>query len=347
MGVPFTRLASQVLDAQNLKLHDQLKRKDGVIAVLGARERITMVEGGGTNFSERLLYGQNTNIGFRGKNAEIPTADDEGLTRALVPQKTISGSIVINRVELSQVQGRWALGNLFSDKKKQANTSWVQVWADTLRQAIPGANDPYTLLPSGTSGTINGILSPAAYASQAGSTAGISRADNTWWRNGYTNTAIDISSEGGDALLFQLLYDPITYGAGLDEEPDFGLTNSKAFGDLGASASTKRRGSLTDQQITKLGFRNIMYYNAAIIRDSSTRFSGKIALLNTRSLAIKVLREAGMKAVDQDNALGSVPVVVDPFQQDINSLNKVSLMHVTAGLVPMSLREQGLADNVT
>jgi len=354
MAVPFTRLASQVLDHHETRLNNALKAANGVISVLGSRGRIQMVNGGGENFKERILFSGNTNIGFRGKNATIPTNDDEGITMASVPQRVIDGSIVINQVERDQARGPWAIGRLMQDKIDQFETSWVQKWAEVLLQATPGANDPFSLLPSGTSGTINGILSPVAPASAAGTTAGISRADNDWWRNQYTNTSIDLSTEAGDDSFYNLLYSQCIFGASRQDEPDFGLTSFAIFGNMGSGASAKRRGTLTDQGTSKLGFRNLVYYNATMIQEVSTRIASKVALLNTRDIRIAVLKPTGgsTKQVDQQNNLGSIPVAFrdvngSRFQRDINSLNDVAVGYIVAGLVPRLLRTHGLADNVS
>lgn len=352
MSVPFTRLASQVLDNYNLKLNNALKRFDGIIAVLGATGNIQYETGGGENFRERVLYGENTNISFQPKNQQITTVDDEGITMASVPQRVIAGSIVINQVERDQVAegSKWAIGNLMKDKMLQFESTWVRVHADKLRQAIPGANDPYTLLPSGTSGTINGILSPVIPASAAGTTAGISRADNDWWRNQYTNTSIDISTEAGRANLYNLLYQNCVFGAAIEEEPNFGVCSGAILGDLGAAIDTNRRADYEDNKLFKLGFRGIMFFNAMLIRDSSTRFANKIALINTRDLVIKCLRSQGgsynKEEVDNNNNLGSIPVNMGKFQRDIDSLNDVALAYSVCSLVPKLLKTHGLADNV-
>ena len=206
MAVPFTRLASQVLDHHELRLHNALKAANGVVAIFGQRGRIQVEDGGGENFNTRVLFAQNSNVGFRGKNAEIPTVDDEGVTMASTPQKVISGSMVVNQVERDQVKGKWAIGQLIEEKMLQFETTFVQKWAEVLLQATPGSSDPFSLLPSGTSGTINGILSPVAPASAAGTTAGISRADNSWWRNQYSNTSIDMSTEAGDDSFYDEVY---------------------------------------------------------------------------------------------------------------------------------------------
>lgn len=347
MGVPFSRFASQVLDNTNRKLNDALKEANGVIAVLGSRGRIKMVQGGGPNFVTRVLYGPNTNVEWRGKNAQIDTVDDEGITKASVPQRVLSGSMVINRVEKAQITGPWAIGNLLSDKQHQLETTYVQKWATSLLQDTPGAIEPYTLLPVATTGSVNGILQAAAGAAQAGTTAGIDRSANDWWRNTYFPTAIDISSEGGRASLYQDVYVPTVYGSSSQEQPDFGLTDSKTIGDLGAAADTNRRGNYQDQGTIKLGFENIVFFRAVLIRETSSQVANKVLFLNTRDLAIHVLREPGIEQFDQDNGLGSVPVVMDPFVKDIDSLNMVSLIHVVAGLVPSQLRTHALADNIT
>ncbi len=352
MAVPFTRLASQVLDNYNLKLNDALKRFDGIISVLGSNGAIQYETGGGENFRERILYGENSNISFQSKNQQIGTVDDDGITMASVPQRTISGSIVINQVERDQVAegSKWAIGNLMKDKMQQFMSTWVRVHATALRQAVPGANDPYTLLPSGTSGTINGILSPVAPAAAAGTTAGISRADNDWWRNQYTNQSIDISGEAGRALLYSLLYQNCVFGASLEDEPNFGVCSGAVLGDIGAAIDTNRRADYEDNKMFKLGFRGIMFFNAMLIRDSSTRFANKIALINTRDLVIKCLKSQGGKyrkdAADENNNLGTIPVNMSDFQRDIDSLNDVALAYSVCSLVPKQLRTHGLADNV-
>jgi len=349
MAVPFTRLASQVLDHHELLLHNALKIANGVIGIFGMRGRINVEDGGGQNFNTRILFGSNSNVGFRGKSAEIPTVDDEGITQAQTPQRVISGAIVINQVERDQVKGRWAIGRLLEEKMLQFQTTWVQQWATVLLQPTPGASDPFSLLPSATSGTINGILSPVVPDSAAGSTAGISRADNSWWRNQYTTTSIDLSTEAGDDSFYSLAYSPTIFGSSNRDEPDFALTSFPIFGDIGSGASAKRRGTLTDQAVSKLGFRNLVYYNATFIQEASTRLANKVALLNTRDLLIKVLRPSGgnLKFVDQNNNLGSIPVVMRPFQRDIRTLNDVAQGYIVAGLVPRLLRTHGLADNIT
>ena len=349
MAVPFTQFASSVLDNYDTRLHDSLKAANGVVAIMGMRGRIRVEVGGGPNFRGRVLYAGGSNGDFRGKNAEIPTNEPEGETMWSVPQRFYTTSMVINQIDRDQIRGKWALGNLLEDRMRQMETEYVQDVAAALLVAIPAANAPYSILPSGTSGEINGILSPVAPASAAGTTAGISRADNSWWRNQYTTTAIDMSAEAGDASLYQNAYAPCLFGAAKADAPDFGLTSFPIFGVIGADASSKRRGTLQEQGVSKLGFNNLVYYNATLIQEASTRIASKIAFLNTNYLGIKVLQPSGgrLRQMDQNNNLGSIPLVVREFQRDITTLNDVATGYITFALVAELLRVHGLADNVS
>ena len=167
MAVPFSRLQSEAIDSYGTKeAFDELCRYDGIVYWLGKAGAIQYETGGQPNFRERIMYGLNTNVGFRGKNAAIPQTDDDGFTLVSVPQALITGAIVYNQQELDMVRGNPAIAvGLIQDKTKQFKDTWVQTIAGALRQASPAATDPYTLL--GASGEGNCILLPTAPASQS------------------------------------------------------------------------------------------------------------------------------------------------------------------------------------
>lgn len=353
MAVPFTQDQSTFLDNYGTRLNNAIKRADGIIKVLFAKKAVEEETSGGTNFRERVMYNVNQNIAWRGATTQIPTLEDDAITMASVPQKVISGTIVLNKVRLDRAKknGEWAIGQLVEDCKMVAETGYVQAWADALRADAPGANDPYTLLPSSNANSANGILAPTAPASQTATTAGISRADNSWWRNQYTNTSIDISAESGRATLRGTLYSACSFGAGMQDEPDFGVTSSAILGDLSSAVDSNRRGSYEDKFLAQLGLRGIIFDNAVLIRDTATKFANRIALINTRDLKIKYLSADGMNKVekqtwDQENDLGGVPIQMGQWVEDIDSLNWVAKFYAVASLVPCQLRTHGLADNV-
>jgi len=361
-----SRLASEAIENYgSKKAFNNLKRQDGILAVFGIRGAIQFETGGREEFRERTMYGPNTNIDFRGKNVSVPNTDDDGFTIISVPQRVIDGTVIWNQIENDQIQGQWKLAeSLIKDKVRQFSTTYVNKVMGAIRAAVPTADGPYTILPSGTSGTVNGILVPASQAAQSGiTTAGIDRGETftdgdgttvRWWANQYSNTSMDLTTVAGQQSLFTLGYGPCGRSAAAGGYPDFGVTSLGGFGALSAFSTNLKRGSLQNDEIAKLGFSNIEFYKASIIFDTSSRWLNgtkhKMAFINTDSIVMKVLKGSGpqMEEVDEENGLKSLPVywkhkdLSDPY-----TLNWVNLGYTTLNLVPRSLQDHGLVDNIS
>src|SRR3990167_7823055 len=255
MAVPFNRIQSEAIDNYGTKeAFNGLAQFDGIIWWLGQKGMIRFETGGQPDFRERLMYGPNTTIAFRGHTGTITMIDDEGFTLISVPQKTISGAILYNQVEVDRVRGNSALAKgLIEDKTRQFSNTWPRIVASTLRQDTPGAEDPYTLL--GASGTANAILLPQAPASQTVTTGGIPRSEVAsmvsttirFWANQYSNTSMDLTGTAGRRSLNLLVYALCRRGNGMGWAPDFGLCGLVAFASLGAAADANRRGSLVGE----------------------------------------------------------------------------------------------------
>lgn len=357
------RLQSEAIDNYGTKqAYDNLARFNGVIWFLGQKGNIVFEEGGQPSFRERMLYGLNTNVGFRGKNAAVPQTDDEGFTLISVPQKVIDGSIVYNQIELDQVRGNSALAvSLVDDKTNQFADSWVQEIAAKLLQASPGDNDPYTLL--GASGEGDAICIPQAPASQTATTGGIARSETTtlttgevirFWANQYSNTSYDLTTTAGRRGLYLDVYSKCVRGNGKGWEPDFGLVADVVWASLEASGDANRR-YVVDEKTLNLGFENIRFHNAVLFIDRSSRMlngtAGKVLFLNSRALKLKVLMGSGgvtKDMLDQKNNLKSVPIFwKHKDMSEYNTLKRNWLGYCNLNLVPKSLQDHGLADNCT
>mgnify|MGYP001601675251 CR=1 FL=1 len=370
MPVPFSRLQSEALDSYGTKeAFDNLAKYDGIVAFLGNKGMIQFESGGQPNFRERTLHGYNTTIGHRSKNAPITQTDDEGFTLISVDQALIDGSIVYNQQELDQVQGEPSLApSLIRDKIVQFNTTWVQRIANGLRVAVPAATGPFSLLPSGTTGVVRGWLiarTPAQQVSDAATTAGILRSETAtldtgetvnWWANQYSTTSRDLTTVAGRAGLYGDIYAPATRGASREFEPDFGLCGSLILANLGAVADNNRRGvTSSDESMAKFGYDTIKFYNATLIRDASTRFvtsatRHSLALLNSRTIKLKVLKGAGgvtQEMLDERNNLKSLPIFwKHKNMSDFASLNYNWVGYLTYQFMFKSLQDNGLHDNL-
>lgn len=367
MAVPFNRLQSEVLDAYGSKeAYDNLARFDGVIWWLGQKGNIEYVTGGGPNFRERIMYGLNTNIDFRGKNTSIPQTDDDGFTMSSVPQVLIDGAIKYNQQELDQVRGNWALArDLVTDKTAQFHDTWCITIANKLRQPAPTAGlDPLTLLPN-SSNTANGILAPIAPASQTATTAGIPRSEVVtlpgsgavqvrWWANQYSNTSYDLTTAAGRRGLQLDVYSKCIRGNGQGWEPDFGLISDVVDASLSSGADQLRRYT-ADETVLKLGFDNIRFKKAVLFIDRGAELqngsAGKVAFLNSKALKLKVLEGSGgvtKEMLDEKNNLKALPIFwKHKNMSEFNTLNYNWVGYCTMNLVPKSLQDLGLADNCT
>lgn len=365
MAVSISRLQSEAIDNYGSKeAFNGLARYDGVVWFAGQAGIISQEVGGQPDFRERLMYGMNSTINFRGKNASIPRTDDEGFTLVSIPQKMISGRIIWNQQEEDQVRGNSALAlSLIKDKTKQFATSWPVRVAEKFRQASPGADDPMTLL--GASGEANCILLPTAPASQTVTTGGIPRSETVtvggetvrYWANQYSNTSYDLTTAAGRAGLLEDVYLPCVRGNGSGWAPDFGLVGTSAWASLSATGDTLRRGQLVNDKALSFGFKNIVFEEATLFMDKSSRFLGatagtaKIAFLNSKALKLKYLEGTGgvsKEMLDEGNNLKSLPIFWKvKGLDDFDTLAKTWIGYCTMNWVPLSLQDHGLADNCT
>lgn len=368
MPIPFNRLQSEAIDNYGTKdAFDGLASYEGVIWWLGKSGSIQFETGGQPSFRERLMYGPNTTIAFRGKAGTIPSTDDDGFTLIEVPMRTISGGIIYNQVEQDQVRGNSALAkSLIKDKTEQFASTWCLVVGGTLRQASPTANDPYTLL--GASGEGSAILIPQAPASQTATTGGIARSEvatitigsttftRRFWANQYSNTSYDLTTVAGRRGLYLDVFSKCVRGNGRGWKPDFGIIADVIEASLGAADDNLRRYG-PDEKTMSLGWDNIKFHGATLLvdRGADSRFlngsAGKVAFLNSKAIKLKVLQGTGgvtKDMVDERNNLSGLPLFWKHKEQsEFNTLRWNWIAYCTVGFVPLSLQDHGLADNCT
>lgn len=362
MALTFNSLQSQAIDNYGSKdAFNALAHFDGIIWYLGQKGNIVFETGGQPDFRERLMYGPNTTIAFRSAKGTIASTDDEGFTLISVPQKTISGMIIYYQIDVDRVRGNSALAkSLIEDKTRQFSNTWPQIVAGALRQATPGADDPYTLL--GAAGTAAAILLPTAPASQTVTTGGIPRSETVsingvtyrYWANQYSNTAYDLTGTAGRRGLYLDVQSKCIRGNGGMWRPDFGLIADVVEASLGAAGDANRRYT-PDGKALEFGFDNIKFNGATLFVDRSDRFlngtAGKVAFLSSRALKLKILNGTGgvtKDMVDEENNLKGLPLFWEhKNQSDWNILRRNWLAYCTMSLVPLSLQDHGLADNCT
>ena len=327
-----TRVASFVIEKALPKISNELARNDGIVAVLGAKGKIQTVNGGDL-FEERVEYQENSNTAFRDKFAQIPTAQQDNWLTAKYGQAVLSGSCVVNQVELAQASGEYQISNLLDAIVENAKRTYVRKVADALRAASPAATDPES---------IRSFISTTAFGAQTGTTGNLNRATySSWWQNQVSSTAADLSANTGVETVEAFYWNSVAKGSALQEQPDFGLTTGTLYAALSSFGDNQRQ-YVRDDMMQKLGFTSIKLLNAAIIADPSIT-SGYLYLLNTNYLRIQVLRTPGMQEVGDTPQ--SIPLSLGEMQKDIDTLNSVQLFYAVMNLTCCSLQRQGVLTN--
>jgi len=325
------RVLTTTLDRYSPQISNEIARNDGVVAVFGNRGAIKVVSGG-ERAIETLDTSENPNFAFRSKYSDVPTSRADTRAQAKFAFATIDGAVAINDIEKAMNMGEARIYDLVAAEIDNAKRTIVRKVADALRASTPGSTEPESVLS---------IIQDAAGASQTGSTGEISRTSNTYWRNAYSATAMDLSSVGGVEALFAFILQTVAKGTSKLDRPDFGLTSGTIYAALASFAENVRRFQ-PDSKTADLGFNNIVVDHATIIADPSIA-SGDLYLLNTNHMFLQVLRTPSMSNIgDRPQTL---PVSVRAFETAYNSLHTASVMHLTMALTTSSLQRQGIATN--
>jgi len=321
------RVLTTTLDRYSPNISNEIKRNDGVITVFSERGRIIVA--GGQRAIETLDVAENPNFAFRSRYTDVPVAKADTRTQAKYAWATIDGAVTINKIDELVNMGESKIYDLVESDVENAKNTMVRKIADALRASSPGSNDPESILT---------IIQDNAGGSQTGSTGEISRTSNTYWRNQYLSTSIDLSGAGLENLIAFIL-DDVAKGTSKLDKPDFGLTTGTLYAALAYNSEQYRRFG-AESKIADLGFDNIVVEGATIIPDPSIT-SGDLYLINTNHMKLQVLKSDEQQTIGEK--LQSVPVSVRPFMNAFNSLHSASIMYTTFALTASSLQRQGIA----
>lgn len=331
------RIASFVFQRADRIISNDIKRNEGVIAVFGARKRIRFQDGG-DQIRLRREMAENANVAFRGPTAQIDTALPSNWETAAWNFAHLTGSAVVNEIEQDMNQSEFQISSLVEGVLDNLKNTIVRQVAGGFREASPGANNPESLLT---------MLPATAPASQTGTFGGITRSNATGWVSQFNSTAADLTAVAGINTLTTFIIGDLTFGAGVSEQPDFGLCDRVPFSSLMAFATNQMRYN-TDEKTAQLGFPNVKFLNATLIVDpqlTALGITGTIFFLNTNYCFIKVLRGPSMKTIGEEP--DTLPVTIKTWLDDLDSFNKVALARVSYNLVTNSLRRHGRKTGLT
>ena len=322
-------ILTTTLDRYSPQISNEIARNDGVITVFAKNGRI--IVSGGERAIETLDTSENPNFGFRSRYTDVPIARADTRQQAKFAWATIDGAVTINDVDKMMNMGEAQIYSLVAADVNNAKNTMVRQVADALRASSPGASDPESVLST---------IQDAAKGSQTGSLGELSRTSNSFWRNEYSNTSMDLSGANLEVLIAFIIQE-VSKGTAKIDKPNFGLLNGTLYAALAYQAHQYKRWG-EDATLAKMGFDNIIVEGVTMIADPSIT-AGDLYLINTNHMKIQCLKSPNAQNIGE--ALQSIPVTVNAFQRAINSLHSVSLMHSTFALTCSSLQRQGIATN--
>lgn len=333
-----TRVASFVFERASRIISNEIKRNEGVVAVLGAKKRIQMQDGGDL-FRVRVEMAENSNVAFRAATAQVATAQQNNWRTVGYGMAHLTGASVLNEIEEDQNQSEFAISSMVEGMLDNLKHTFVRQVGTAFRNSgTIAATDPeslFSMLPATAPGSQTGTFPTGG---------GLSRADNTFWRSQFNSTAADLTTAAGINTLTQFYIGSLTLGSGATEQPDFGICDSIPYSSLLAFGTDRIRFN-SDESVAKLGFPNVKYLNSTIIIDPNLGVTGQIFFLNTNYTWLKVLRSRGMQTVGDEP--DTLPVTIKKWDDDIDSFNRVALARVTYNFCTSSLQRNGRKTGIT
>ena len=337
MAVPFTQRATEAIYNHSKELGDLISSNIALVAALGLSGRIKIITGG-LGWRDRVFYGTDPNAGHRSRYTQIPTQRLENMTMAEYDGAFYSTSLVLNQVDIDEVKGDAALGDLVEDSWDVAKTYTVKkIGEDLWAGNKASVNFPIPLQ----------IFVPATDTDNQTGTdrGGISSADNDWWRSQHYGTAIaDIGIRAGRMTIDQE-YNKCSRSSAKASQPDLMITTSALWGRLTSDRDDDRRLTPSDA-MAKYGFEAVKYRNATVLWDAECP-AKQFYILNTKKLKLKALKQPHMQNLAVNDKQLVMPMVITPFVQDIDTPNKVSLMYLKYQLTCNDVAGLGVLSNCT
>jgi hypothetical protein len=258
----FDALLSTTLQNYRPTLVDNIFTARVLLEHLNSAGRV-VVETGGSQIIEPLVYAQNDTVGSYSGYDAIDLTPQEGISAAEYDWKQMAASIAISGIEEAKNRGSEAIIKLLNAKIMQAEES-IKESLNTM------------LFASSTPGNGGKDFNGLGWIIDASNTVGnIDPSTNTWWRSyeensasaltqAYMATAFNTASKGSDVP------DMIVTTQTLFEKYESLLTNQVRYQDTNKA---------------NLGFQNLMFKQTPVVFDVSCP-SGNMFFLNSKYLKL-------------------------------------------------------------
>jgi hypothetical protein len=247
-SVDYNALFSTTLQNYQPTLVDNIFKDLVLLNHLNSGGRVVMEEGG-TQIVEPVLYEANSTAASYSGYDNIALTPQDGITSAIYDWKQIAASIAISGIEEAQNRGTEAIIKLLNAKIMQAEMSIKSLVNGQLLSSNDGTG--------GTAKQFNGIGGFAGSINTA--IGGIDAATNTWW-----NPTIPASIQNATLSLVNManVYNNASKG---NDTPDLIITTEALFSKFESLLTPNVR--YQDVAKANSGFQNLMFKQTPVVYD--------------------------------------------------------------------------------
>jgi len=261
----FNAILSTTLQNYQPTLVDNIFKDLVLLNHLNSRGRV-VVEEGGSQIIEPLLYAVNGTAGSYGGYDTISLTPQDGISAAEFDWKQIAASIAISGIEEAKNRGTEAIIKLLNAKIMQAEMS---IKSDL--------NDMLFADGTGNSGKdFNGLTNLVGTANNT--IGGINASTDTWWNPYIDNAGVTLSLAS-----MSTVYNNVSKG---NDHPDIIVTTEPLFAKFESLLTNNVR--YQDVEKANSGFTNLMFKQTPVVFDFAITGSSNAPMyfLNTKYLKL-------------------------------------------------------------
>jgi hypothetical protein len=269
-SVDYNALFSTTLQNYQPTLVDNIFKDLVLLNHMNSGGRVVMEEGG-TQIVEPVLYEENTTAASYADYDNILLTPQEGITSAIYNWKQIAASIAISGIEEAKNRGTEAIIKLLNAKIMQAEMSIKKLVNDQLLSSNDGTTNPLEFNGiGGFAGSINTEI------------GGIDAATETWW-----NPTIPAGIQNATLSLVNManVYNNASKG---NDTPDIIITTEPLFSKYESLLTPNVR--YQDVAKANSGFQNLMFKQTPVVYDlampGNQSSNASMYFLNTKYLKL-------------------------------------------------------------
>jgi hypothetical protein len=269
-SVDYNALFSTTLQNYQPTLVDNIFKDLVLLNHMNQGGRVVMEEGG-TQIVEPVLYEENTTAASYADYDNILLTPQEGITAAIYNWKQIAASIAISGIEEAKNRGTEAIIKLLNAKIMQAEMSIKKLVNDQLLSSNDGTTNPLEFNGiGGFAGSLNTEI------------GGIDAATETWW-----NPTIPAGIQNATLSLVNManVYNNASKG---NDTPDIIITTEPLFSKYESLLTPNVR--YQDVAKANAGFQNLMFKQTPVVYDlampGNQSSNASMYFLNTKYLKL-------------------------------------------------------------